>query len=96
MLELNTTARNTIIHKIIQFENNRNMKHRGRPIKNSFATILERIFYVCRTGCQWSQLHVYNSSYQTVYHHFNRWSKAIVFEDSFCECVISKTSPGKH
>ncbi len=62
------------------------------------------LFYVCRTGgaagagraapCQWSQLHVQDSSYKTVFHHFNLWSKARIFENVFYETVKGRAPIG--
>ena len=47
------------------------------------ALVLDRILYVCKTGCQWSQLPVEGASYKTVYHYFSIWSKARLFENVF-------------
>jgi putative transposase len=45
--------------------------------------MLDRIFYVCKTGCQWNQLQVEGCSWKTVFHYFNLWSKLRLFENSF-------------
>ena len=82
------------MHKVATFEEKRRDDPRGRRRKLSNAYIVDRILYVCRTGCQWSQLHVENSSFKTVYHHFNRWSKARVFEDAFYETVKASRPRG--
>ena len=63
---------------------------RGPPVKLSLAYIIDRIYHVCRTGCQWNGLHVENGSYKTVYHYFSAWSKARLFEHTFCALSSSK------
>lgn len=92
MRELTPLLRNQIVHHIVAFDNKRRLHPQGRRRKLSLAYILERIFYVCRTGCQWCQLHVEGSSYKTVYHHFNIWSKARIFEDAFYALNRARTS----
>lgn len=59
----------------------------GRPRKLSFEYILDRIFYLLRTGSQWSNLHVHNGSWKTIYHYFAKWSKEHVFERSFHQLI---------
>lgn len=54
----------------------------GRPSANK-EYILERICHVLYTGCQWRRLHTEGISPMTVYHHFNIWSKARIFQDAF-------------
>ena len=61
--------------------------NRGRKAKLQFAYILDRIFVVCKTGCQWNQLHVDNGSWKTVWHYFNIWSKCRLFEHAFYDAV---------
>jgi transposase len=57
---------------------------KGRPRKFTSAQTLERILYMCRTGCQWSQLPLPSCiSYKTVHRRFMFWSKKRVFEDAF-------------
>ena len=87
-------SRNCVIHAVNAYEARRERNPRGRRRKLSIAYILDRIFYVCRTGCQWSQLRVHNSSYKTVFHHFNLWSKARIFENVFYETVKGRTPIG--
>ncbi len=87
-------SRNAIVHAVHAYEDRRERYPQGRRRKLSVAYILGRIFYVCRTGCQWSQLHVCNSSYKTVFHHFNLWSKARIFENMFYEAVKGRAPIG--
>ena len=63
----------------------------GRPRKLQLAYVLERIFFVCRTGTQWCNLCVENGSYKTIFYYFNLWSKQRVFEDVHYE-VTAKLS----
>jgi putative transposase len=56
----------------------------GRPRILSSTQLLDKILYICRTGCQWSFLPMEcKGSYKTVYHYFRLWSKYRVFEDAF-------------
>jgi hypothetical protein len=57
-----SVLRNAIVHAVGAYETQRERYPKGRRRKLSLANILDRFFYVCRTGCQWSQLHVQNSS----------------------------------
>ncbi len=90
----NPVTRNAIVHAVHAHEARRERYPQGRRRKLSVAYILDRIFYVCRTGCQWSQLHVHNSSYKTVFHYFNLWSKARIFENMFYETVKGRVPIG--
>ena len=85
-----TRLRNLITHCVHAFENRKKRSPQGRSRKLSISYILDRIFYVCKTGCQWSQLEVQGSSYKTVYHHFNAWSKAQT--NAFYQAVTSLPS----
>ena len=82
--------RNLIMRAVVDYED-RGKAPQGRRRKLSLAYILDRIFYVCKTGCQWSQLDVSESSYKTVYHYFNLWSKAHIFENVFYATVNART-----
>ena len=54
----------------------------------SIAETLQKIFYVCRTGCQWRAIEGMDGvSCKTVYHWFRKWSKARVFEHAFYNLV---------
>ena len=77
------STRNAIAHAVHSYETQRIRTPQGRRRKLSVAYILERIFYVCNTECQWSQLEVPESSYKTVYHYFNLWFEARLFENVF-------------
>jgi putative transposase len=51
----------------------------GRPRQHSWRDILDAIFYVLRTGCQWRCLPHDLPKWKTVYHYFWRWRKAQVW-----------------
>ena len=55
----------------------------GRPRILELCYVLDRISYVLRTGCQWSNLPVQNGSWKTIYHYFAQWSKQHLFERAF-------------
>ncbi len=50
--------RNAIVHAVTRHESATRISTRGRQKKLSSAYVLDRIFYVCKTGCQWNQLEV--------------------------------------
>ncbi|WP_341762366.1 IS5 family transposase [Candidatus Tisiphia endosymbiont of Melanophora roralis] len=52
----------------------------GRPLKHSKREILNAIFYVLRTGCQWRYMPHDFPIWKTVYEQFRRWKKQGVFE----------------
>lgn len=54
----------------------------GRPPKHSKREIMNAIFYILRTGCQWRYLPHDFPPWKTVYTYFRRWKKEGVFEES--------------
>lgn len=46
----------------------------GRPIELDMRAVVNAIFYVLRTGCQWANLPKDYPNPNSVYYHFNRWS----------------------
>jgi putative transposase len=46
---------------------------RGRPRKHAVRVVLDAVFYVLRTGCQWRLLPREFPPWQTVYHWCRRW-----------------------
>lgn len=46
---------------------------RGRPRRHPLRAVLDGIFYVVKTGCQWRQLPRDYPPWRTVYHYFRRW-----------------------
>jgi putative transposase len=52
----------------------------GRPRTADMREVLNAIFYVVKTGCQWALLPHDFPPKGTVYHYFNTWRKAGVWE----------------
>ena len=48
----------------------------GRPPKHSKREILNGIFYVAKTACQWRFLPTTYPPWKTVYTYFKKWEKA--------------------
>jgi putative transposase len=51
-----------------------------RKRKHDLRTILDMIFYVNRTGCQWRNLRFVFPKWQIVYYYFNKFSKSGLWE----------------
>ena len=47
----------------------------GRPLRHDRRDIVNAIFYVTKTGCQWRMLPHDFPAWQTVYDYFQRWSR---------------------
>jgi putative transposase len=54
--------------------------HRGRPTEVDLRAVMNAIFYVLRTGCQWRYLPANFPNYNTVYWYFAKWIDDGVFE----------------
>lgn len=54
---------------------------RGRPRKYGLREIVDAIFSVIRTGCQWRALPHDLPKWQTVYHYLWRWRQTGLWED---------------
>jgi putative transposase len=50
-------------------------KRGGRPQKTDMREVLNAIFYVVKSGCQWGMLPHDFPAKGTVYHYFNTWRK---------------------
>lgn len=48
-------------------------KRRGRPRVHSPREILDAVFYVLKSGCQWRMLPKDFPPWKTVFHYFRRW-----------------------
>ena len=48
---------------------------KGRRRKHRFRELLNAIFYLTKTGCQWRYLPTDFAPWRTVYHYFRRWKK---------------------
>lgn len=54
--------------------------------------VLEAIFYVIYTGCQWRKLPYGYPPWQTVYYHFRAWNASTHWEDTLRMLVLMKRS----
>ncbi len=52
----------------------------GHPVEVSFREILNGIFYVQRTGCQWEMLPHDLPPYTTVYGYFHKWQRKGIWQ----------------
>lgn len=52
----------------------------GHPIEVNFREILNGIFYVQRSGCQWEMLPHDLPAYTTVYGYFQRWQRQGIWQ----------------
>jgi len=55
-------------------------KRGGRPRETDMREVLNAIFYVVKTGCQWDLLPHDFPAKGTVYHYFNTWRKEGTWE----------------
>ena len=84
---LDTEARNSIARLVYRVDTPKSV---GRPRVASTTFVLDRVLYLCRTGCQWAHLPLPDFvSYKTIYHRFRIWAKHRVFEDAFYQRVCS-------
>ena len=47
----------------------------GRPMEYAYRDIINGIFYLLKTGCQWRALPHDFPPYDTVYYHYNKWKR---------------------
>ena len=52
----------------------------GHPIEVDFREILNGVFYVQRTGCQWEMLPHDLPPYSTVYNYFRKWQRKGIWQ----------------
>ena len=52
----------------------------GRPLKHDRRSIVNAIFYVTKSGCQWRMLPKDFPPWQTVYDYFKQWCTAGIWE----------------
>ncbi len=45
----------------------------GRPLELNMRQVVDAIFYVTRTGCQWEELPKEYPNYNSVYYHYRKW-----------------------
>ena len=46
---------------------------RGRRRRHSYRELLDALFYLTKTGCQWRNLPAHFAPWRTVYHYFRLW-----------------------
>jgi putative transposase len=49
---------------------------KGRPREHTYRELLNAIFYLTKTGCQWRNLPAHFAPWRTVYHYFRLWKKS--------------------
>jgi putative transposase len=59
----------TIIEPLLPLE----QEGRGRPIELNMRQVVNAIFYVVRTGCQWVNLPKDFPNHNSVYYHYHKW-----------------------
>ena len=47
----------------------------GRPREHTFRELLNAVFYVVKTGCQWRNVPTHFAPWGTVYHYFRQWKR---------------------
>jgi putative transposase len=52
----------------------------GRPRELAMRSVVNALFYLDKTGCQWKMLPKEYPNHNSVYHHFRRWSRDGVWE----------------
>lgn len=52
----------------------------GHPVEVNFREILNGIFYVQRTGCQWEMMPHDLPPYSTVYRYFQKWQRKGIWQ----------------
>jgi len=52
----------------------------GHPVEVDFREILNGIFYVQRTGCQWEMMPHDLPPYTTVYRYFQKWQRQSIWQ----------------
>lgn len=97
------TCYNELPTKVSQKEFNKYIKphlrkpKKGPETKISYYKIFNYILYVLHTGIQWNQLKPCRGeiSWQTIYHHHNRWSKDGSYQRLFEASVKVLKDKGK-
>lgn len=53
----------------------------GRPRQHTYRELLDAMFYVVRTACQWRNLPKDFAPWRTVYHYFRLWKRTQLWEE---------------
>ena len=51
--------------------------------RSDHRIILQAIFHVLRTGCQWRSVQHVPMSYKTIHRHFMQWSSCGIFKEAY-------------
>ena len=72
-------------------------KHRGRPRTTNMREVINAIFYIAYTGCQWRALPKDFPSWTTVQRYFYSWGREDVFT-RFNDALVAacRTVEGRH
>jgi putative transposase len=64
----------------------------GRPREHAFRELVNAIFYLTKTGCQWRNLPEHFARWGTVYHYFRLWKRngLWVAIHTHCRCCFGK------
>ncbi|GHV04546.1 hypothetical protein FACS189416_3050 [Bacteroidia bacterium] len=57
------------------------LKNKTRKRKHSIAEIINAIYYLLKTGCQWRMLPLNFPKWQLVYYYYNKWKNEGAFEE---------------
>jgi putative transposase len=60
----------------------------GAPRRYPLREIVNALFYVLKTGCQWRQLPHDLPPWQTVYYHYRRWEKRGIVRQ-LCDALVA-------
>lgn len=72
-------------------------KRGGRPRSADMREVMNAIFYVLKTGCQWALLPHDFPPKGTVYHYFNTWRKSALWEQiNHCLREQVRVQLGRH
>ena len=52
----------------------------GRPLRHDRRTIVNAIFYITRSGCQWRMLPKDFPPWEVVYYYFQKWNREGIWE----------------
>ena len=67
-------------------------KKGGAPRKWPLVTIINAIMYVIRSGCQWRMVPSEFPPWQTVYYHYNKWSKMVNIRPTHSLIIFQQSS----
>ena len=66
-------------------------KKDGRRRTSDMREVVNAIFYVLKTGCQWDMLPHDFPAKGTVYHYYNTWRKSGLWQHDFSNGLLHRT-----